>query len=107
MPLYARWMTPAEFGTLELLDRAGEVAAICLLVPGLSGALGMVIGADSEFVRMMVATMLTFPLGIVAFKVFFDMDFIDAIYCVIIISLVNDWAMTFLMGLIFSSGGGI
>jgi hypothetical protein len=82
-----------------------KLAAICLLVPGLSGALGMLIGSDSEFVRMMVASMLTFPLGLAAFKIFFDMDFIDTIYCVVIISLVNDWAMTFLIGLIFSGGG--
>jgi hypothetical protein len=82
-----------------------KMAAICLLVPGLSGVLGMLIGADSDFVRMMVASMLTFPLGFVAFKVFFDMEFADAIYCVIIVSLVNDWAMTFLLGMVFSGGG--
>ena len=46
-----------------------------------------------------------FPLGIAAFKIFFDMDFIDTIYCVVVVSLVNDWAMVFLIGLIFSGGG--
>lgn len=35
VPLYARWLSPAEFGSLELLDRVGEVAAICLLGRGL------------------------------------------------------------------------
>jgi O-antigen/teichoic acid export membrane protein len=35
VPLYSRWIPQAEIGTLELLERSGEVAAICLLGRGL------------------------------------------------------------------------
>jgi len=80
-----------------------KIAAICLLVPSLSYLGGALIGAGDGFVHMMIASTLTFPLGIVAFKLLFDLDFGDAIYCVIIISLVNDWAMLFIMGMMFSA----
>lgn len=83
-----------------------KLCAICLLVPGLSYWIGYAVGSDSGFVHMMVASTMTFPLGLVAFKTLFDMEFIDVIYCVVIISLVNDWIMMFLMGILFNSIGG-
>jgi O-antigen/teichoic acid export membrane protein len=39
VPLYLSCLTPGEYGILELLSRAGEVAIICLLFGGLKQAL--------------------------------------------------------------------
>ena len=35
LPIYARRLTVAEFGLLEVLERLAEVAAICLLARGI------------------------------------------------------------------------
>lgn len=35
LPLYARWLTPAEYGVLQLLYRVGDVLNICLMVGGI------------------------------------------------------------------------
>src|SRR5262249_22153643 len=35
LPLYTRFLTPSDFGVLEILGRAGEVFLTCLLVSGI------------------------------------------------------------------------
>ncbi|MGH7178236.1 MAG: hypothetical protein ACREJC_12720 [Tepidisphaeraceae bacterium] len=74
-----------------------KLAAIALLVPGLSAMIGMLVGADNFFISASVASLVTLPLSAVGFKFLFDLDFGDAIYCVIIIWLVNDWLLPFAM----------
>ena len=38
LPLYTRYLRPAEFGTLEILNRIGEMFNICLMVNGIRSA---------------------------------------------------------------------
>src|SRR6516164_9846358 len=38
LPLYTRWLTRADFGNLEILERTGEVLTICLLARGIPQA---------------------------------------------------------------------
>ena len=38
LPLYARYLSPGEFGTLEILNRIGDVFNICLMVNGIRSA---------------------------------------------------------------------
>lgn len=35
LPLYTRYLTPAEYGVLEILSRIGQVIVICLMVNGI------------------------------------------------------------------------
>lgn len=65
VPLYARWLSPAEFGTLEVLERAGEIAAICLLGRGLPlAALALYKqGRDDEERRRATTAALLLALG--------------------------------------------
>lgn len=39
LPLYTSYLTPAEFGVLEILNRIGEVVVICLTVNGIRMAI--------------------------------------------------------------------
>lgn len=38
LPLYTRYLSPADFGTLEILSRAGQIIGIFLMVNGISTA---------------------------------------------------------------------
>jgi O-antigen/teichoic acid export membrane protein len=38
LPLYTRWLSPEEFGMLEVFNRVGEVLGICLMLGGLRQA---------------------------------------------------------------------
>jgi O-antigen/teichoic acid export membrane protein len=38
LPIYTRYLVPAEFGTVEVASRLGEIFAICLMMPGLRTA---------------------------------------------------------------------
>jgi hypothetical protein len=84
-----------------------KVAAICLLTPAISGWTGAFLGHDSDFVRVMVSSVVTLPLAAAGFKLLFDLDLDEAFYLAIVISLVNDWAMMFLQGMLLSGGGGL
>src|SRR5205814_3917881 len=39
LPLYTRFLTPSDFGLLEILGRTGDVLMTCLLVSGIRQAL--------------------------------------------------------------------
>src|SRR5262245_12274615 len=47
LPLYTRWLSPEEFGMLEVFNRVGEVAVVCLLLLGLRQAI-IVLHGQSE-----------------------------------------------------------
>lgn len=47
LPLYTRFLSPAEYGALEVFSRIGEVAAVCLLFTGLRQAV-LVLHGQSE-----------------------------------------------------------
>src|SRR5438477_2823635 len=49
LPLYTRFLSPAEYGALEVVTRLGEVVAVCLLFNGIRQALLMLHGqSESE-----------------------------------------------------------
>jgi hypothetical protein len=80
-----------------------KLTAIALAVPALSEVIGHVVGHDSAFVAMMTASLLHMPLGAALFWWLFDLEPAEAFYCVIVTWLVNQWALYFLMALIFKS----
>lgn len=80
-----------------------KLTAIALAVPGFAGLIGGIIGHDSFFVAAMISTILQNPIGIVLFVWLFEMDLGDALYCMIVIWLVNQWAMMFIMAILFNS----
>jgi O-antigen/teichoic acid export membrane protein len=47
LPLYTRFLSPAEYGALEVFSRIGEVVAVCLLFTGLRQAV-LVLHGQSE-----------------------------------------------------------
>ena len=63
LPLYTRYLSPAEFGVLDILNRLGEVLCICLMVNGISkAAVAFYRQAETEKDRARTAATLTlFP----------------------------------------------
>jgi len=78
-----------------------KLTAIALAVPAVADMIGRLVGHDSFFVAMMVSAILYAPLGVTLFWWLFDMEIAEALYCQIVIWLVNQWAVVFLMGMIF------
>lgn len=75
------------------------IAAI--LVPGaLAGFAGNWIGHDSLFVNVMVRLTLIVPLTEIALVVLFQIALDEAMYCVMVIYLVTDWATKFIVGML-------
>jgi O-antigen/teichoic acid export membrane protein len=64
VPLYTRYLTPAEFGVLEMLNRIGEVFYLCLIANGLRlAAFTFYCQAKTDLERKRTAsTMLFVPL---------------------------------------------
>jgi hypothetical protein len=79
-----------------------KVAAICLLTPAICDLIGILVAGNNGFGRMMFSSMLTLAVGATLFRALFDIDFSEALYCVIVIWIVNQWVLMILMGLIFS-----
>lgn len=66
LPLYTRYMTPAEYGVLQLLYRVGDVLNICLMVGGISlAAMNFWCKADSAEERKHVAATIAWLTGAV------------------------------------------
>ncbi len=63
VPLYTRYLSPAEFGVLEMLNRIGEVFSICLLANGIRLAAFTFYcqGKDEQDRRTTAATVLFAP----------------------------------------------
>lgn len=60
LPLYTRYLSPAEFGVLDVLNRLGEVLCICLMVNGISkAAVAFYRQAEDEEDRARTAATLT------------------------------------------------
>jgi len=66
LPLYARWLTPAEYGVLQLLYRVGDVLNICLMVGGIQlAAINFWGKASSDRERRHVAATIAWLTGVV------------------------------------------
>jgi hypothetical protein len=78
-----------------------KLVAIALAVPGIATVIGNLIGHDSAFVAMGIATMLETPIGVAMFCWLFNMEIRDAFYCVLVIWIINQWVLTFALAIIF------
>lgn len=82
-----------------------KMAAICLLPAAIAHYIGTLVGAESPFVRAMVGAMLIMPLTEAGFMLLFDLAYDEALYCTVVIWLVNQWAVMFLVGAIITGAG--
>jgi hypothetical protein len=83
-----------------------KMSACILLPPAISGLIGHVIGADSGFVRLMVSSVLFFPITWIMLWKLFNMDWDEAIWVETAIWLIQQWVMIFLLTVLLGGGGG-
>lgn len=86
-----------------------KLCTCAILPPALATLLGNWIGSDSFFVAMGARSILMMPLALFCFMLLFRLAIDEAIYCTVVIYIINEWVIRLLLSAILSTGaaGGL